>query len=486
IVQAGCASACASNVDCAAAASGATVITCPDAAISPGLINTHEHMTFAASGPYTDTGERYEHRHEWRVGQSGHAAISVPSTSGADYVAWAELRHLLGGATSIVGSGSRPGLLRNLDRAADQEGIAQPAVRIDTFPLADSNAKFVLPPSCAYGTSMVEPADIASVDAYHPHIAEGINARARNEAVCVGPANPAHDITLDKTTFVVGAGMTAADYATLASRGTGLVWSPRSNLTLYGNTAVVTAAHRLGVNIALGTDWLATGSMNLLRELRCADSFNDAYLDGYFSDEDLWKMVTVNAAVETATDDVIGTLAAGRAADISVFRKGGRDGYRAVLEAEAADLVLVVRGGEALYGDESVLASLPNTSGCDTLDVCGTSKRICLAGTGKTLAELQAAVGAVYPAYFCDAPTNEPTCTPLRSAAVSGSTVYNGTPTLDDSDGDGITNASDNCPTVFNPARPMDEGVQADEDDDGDGDACDPCPLTPSTTTCSF
>src|SRR5262249_9053109 len=50
-------------------------ITCPDAAISPGLINTHDHITFTQNQPYNNTGERYEHRHQWRSGQDGHPAI---------------------------------------------------------------------------------------------------------------------------------------------------------------------------------------------------------------------------------------------------------------------------------------------------------------------------------------------------------------------------------------------------------------------------
>jgi hypothetical protein len=44
------------------------------------------------------------------------------------------------------------------------------------------------------------------------------------------------------------------------------------------------------------------------------------------------------------------------------------------------------------------------------------------------------------------------------------------TPTpIEDVDGDGIANADDNCPTVFNPG-------QEDADHDGFGDACDACP----------
>ena len=53
------------------------MITCPDGAISPGLINTHDHITFTQNPPYTDTGERYEHRHEWRKGLDGHTEDSV-------------------------------------------------------------------------------------------------------------------------------------------------------------------------------------------------------------------------------------------------------------------------------------------------------------------------------------------------------------------------------------------------------------------------
>ena len=47
---------------------------------------------------------------------------------------------------------------------------------------------------------------------------------------------------------------------------------------------------------------------------------------------------------------------------------------------------------------------------------------------------------------------------PSRPTAVDGSTVYTGAGVADDSDGDGIPDASDDCPNVFNPIRPMDNG----------------------------
>src|SRR5262249_11703769 len=45
-------------VGCNCATGGETTLTCPDAAISPGLINTHDHITYTQNNPYVTT-ERY-------------------------------------------------------------------------------------------------------------------------------------------------------------------------------------------------------------------------------------------------------------------------------------------------------------------------------------------------------------------------------------------------------------------------------------------
>jgi hypothetical protein len=44
-------------------------------------------------------------------------------------------------------------------------------------------------------------------------------------------------------------------------------------------------------------------------------------------------------------------------------------------------------------------------------------------------------------------------------------------------DGDGVLDGADNCPSMFNPVRPIDNNVQPDDDADGMGDMCDPTPL---------
>ena len=467
-------------VGCDCAAGGETVITCPDGAISPGLINTHDHITFTQNQPYTDTGERYEHRHQWRKGQDGHPKITASGGANADQIKWGELRFLMGGATSIVGSGGQAGLLRNLDLDS-QEGLSQGKVNFDTFPLDDSSGTRK-PSGCSYGAGPTTAADIANDDAYEPHTAEGIDASARNEFLCESSSdNGGNNLLLGKTAMIHGIGLQPADYAAMAQAGTGLIWSPRSNITLYGDTARVTIAQRLGVEIALGTDWMPSGSMNLLRELKCADSLNTNYYH-HFTDVQLWQMVTTNAAAVTATDDVIGLLAAGKVADIAIFKANGKT-FRAVIEADPEDVALVMRGGKTMYGDDAAVTALGSV--CDAVDVCGTGKRVCLMDeVGKTYAALQTAAGSSYPAFQCGTPPNEPTCTPSRPTAVNGSSVYSGVATADDDDGDGLANALDKCPTVFDPVRPVDNGVEGDADGDGVGDACDPCPLDANTSTC--
>ena len=471
-------------VGCNCAAGGETVITCAAATISPGLINTHDHITYTQDAPPVPFAERYDDRQQWREGLEGHTKLVNPGSASNAQISWGELRHLMAGTTSLVGSGGQPGLVRNLDKSGTDEGglSGVGSVYFDTFPLDDTSGTQQTT-NCNYGGTPTTAAGVATDTAYEPHTSEGVDAYAHNEFLCESSATydttapgTSNDIMLAKTSVIHAVGLEPADYALMASAKTGMVWSPRSNVSLYGDTARVTIAARLGVNIALGTDWLPSGSMNLLRELTCADSLNKTYLNGYFTDQDLWSMVTTNAALVTKMSSRIGTLAVGQVGDIAVFANNGKEPFRAVIEAQPQDVALVMRGGVTVYGDETIVSTL--ATGCDTVNVCGTSKGVCVQSeVGMSYTALQAAGGASYPAFACATPTNEPTCTPTRPTAVACSTVYTGATSASDSDGDGIPNASDNCPTVFNPVRPMDNGTQPDADGDGMGDACDPCPL---------
>ena len=459
----------------------ASRIDCPEGVISPGLIDAQQHSTYNHLAPVTDTGERYEHRHQWRLGQDGHTQISTPGGGSTDQRRWNELRALLAGTTSINGSGNASGFVRNLDLAADADALGVTRIRPSTFPLGDSNG-LRLTASCAYANL---PSPTAEVDSWV--IAEGIDASARNEFVCLsGQAMDGVD-SIEAAPQVAMLALGAEDAANLQQRGASVVWSPRYDIRLYADPAPAVLYANSRVPLMLGTRWTLTGSMNILRELRCADEANQTWLDQRFNDRELWRMSTINAARGFHMESAIGALAPGMQADISVFNGAVHGGYRAVIDADPQDVALVLRGGLPMTGRASLLDALGAAS-CESLTVCGAAQKACVSretAAAIDLATLTANNSGGYPLFFCGAPPDEPTCIPQRSSLeVPPMLIYDGQPTVDDSDGDGIANALDNCPLVFNPLRPMDDGAQPDTDGDDIGDACDACPLETGETSC--
>jgi len=483
-----------SGCGCADKAADATWVICKDAVVSPGLIDAHNHVGWLNGKPWVatenqvDPALRWEHRHDWRKGKRGHPFVNV-SGGGAstDQKAFGELRYILTGGTAIFGSGDLSGLMRDLDSTGKGDnGLGQPGAKYDTFPLGDSSGT-QLSSGCKYGNIHNPPG--SSTDAYGPHVAEGIDAEARNEFLCLTKqGSDSKDVLDNRAALIHAVGLRAADYGLMGAKGMKMIWSPRSNVSLYGATADVTLAHKMGVTIGLGVDWLPSGSVNMVRELNCAAYLNDNHYGGYFSDEQLWRMATIGAAKALAMDDAFGSLNVGLAGDLAVFAKAGNKGHSAVVNGKTRDVALVVRGGEVLAGNQSIISALEPT--CESVgDVCGVEKGVCVENTiGKSYADLMKKIGTPnYPLFFCGVPKNEPSCVPARTLkddVVNGSSVYAGKSDPADKDGDGIANDADNCPGIFNPIRPLDNGKQPDTDGDGKGDVCDPCPLTPDSETC--
>ena len=473
----------------------ATEVTCKDSVISPGLINPHDHISFANTPPLPHGTERFEHRHDWRKGINGHKKLTTAGTAGANSIIAAELRFLLSGTTTTAGAGGKDGLIRDVDSAPSMlEGVKMKLVDSETFPLKDSTPPNPFPSASStcsvYAPGRRTAASIANFDGFLPHIAEGVDDAAHLEFLCQSDdATPTFQLLAKQTAIIHGIGVDAPDIAKLHPAQTALIWSPRSNIDLYGNTASVVLYDNLGVQIALGTDWLPSGSMNMSRELKCADDLNTTYFGKHFTDRQLWQMVTQNAAFSIGAQNALGALKAGYAGDVSVFSTGPGKEYRAVIASTPEDVLLVLRGGKVLYGDGELLAQKGlGADTCEDLDVCGVKKKVCAKqdlGT-VSLADLKIEADKIYPLFFCRGmvPTNEPSCAPYRgpTANAANASQYISGITAKDKDGDGVEDAVDNCPTIFNPIRPMDGDKQIDSDGDLIGDACDKCPLAAGET----
>lgn len=456
-------------------AANATVLACPGGIVSPGLINSHDHIWYNHRSPSKLTDERYEHRHQWRLGLEGHTQPDFKRAEADEQIAWGEIRHALSGTTSIAAMGGVPGLVRNLEDSALNGDLERAAAFTTVFPLGDASGT-MLANGCEY-PDVIDPSTFADAGSFQAHVAEGVDLRAANEIACVtGRGVASVDVSSTPSAFVHFISASPNDAVFLRDRDVSVIWSPRSNMALYGHTANVTMLDRLGVNIALSTDWLPSGSMNLLRELRCASDYSKDYLNGHFSHFDLWKMVTINAARSFSLQDELGSIAPGRVADIAIFRDGpASDPFEDLVNASDSDVLLVLRGGRPVAG-RSVLVNAFGTD-CDTLPIalaCGEDIAVCTnSDVGGDLSAILAANQDSYPLMSCGTiPQGEPLCVPSWPGQFDGLAR----PGSDD-DGDGVTNDIDNCPTVFNPPRPMDGSRQSDWDQDAVGDACDENPL---------
>ncbi len=463
------------------AAMTATRLDCPDAVISPGLIDAMGRLGFSANPPHQNVieTERWEHRHDWRRGLNGHSQIVGISGATPNQIRWAELRGLLAGVTSIISTGSegQPGFARNLNRTLDAAELGRPAVSSNSFPLGDSSGN-TLTDSCAYA-SLPGPAGSG------PRIlllADGIDARASNEYRCVsGQAADGVDVMTD-TAVEGGVALGVADLLRMRADGSALIWQPRHQLSVYGDSAPVAEALAIGVPVALSSFWTPSGSPHLGRELACAREFDQSVLGGSLGAGSIWRMATEGGARVAGMSDRIGVLAVGAMADIMIVPMRGLEPHAAVVDAVNRDIELVLRGGLPMFGEAALVTALGG-SDCEPLEVCSQSRRVCVlreTAGAIGLADLQSAAGLSQPLFTCDAPDVERSCRPSRTTPFA----YGGVPAAGDADGDGVADGEDNCPATFNPPRPGSAGMQPDFDGDGEGDACDVCPQFADPSRC--
>jgi cytosine/adenosine deaminase-related metal-dependent hydrolase len=192
----------------------------------------------------------------------------------------------------------------------------------------------------------------------------------------------------------------------MAAAGMSLVWSPQSNVFLYGAGTTLTATANIplamskGINIALAPDWSIGGSQNILDELRFADHVDNAAWGDQISPQELVKMVTTHAARALGLEAVLGSITVGKKADLMIIGGDITKPYEALLAASPADVRLVLVGGVPLYGDKVLQPISQASPGCEDLDICCQPKFACVAtanGTatnklGQTLGEIQSAL----------------------------------------------------------------------------------------------
>ena len=366
--------------------------------IFPALIDAHNHPVYNIF-PTLDLGQTFTNRYQWPNDADYIAFRAVYNSlvdQGLSPQMWkySEARALIEGAGSIQGAF----LNSTWDAYADPKTLAR---NLERFPGRVYSTVFPMSLSAAARQNIKD--DIAGgvYRASVIHLCEGIDASSLAEFYTWQNWG-----MLDSTTAIIhGLACGPAEFAQMADVGAALIWSPFSELTLYGATTYIPAAVAAGVSVSLGPDWCLTGSKGMLSELAVADSLNQASFGGLLSDQDLVEMVTVNAAAAFAREEDLGRIAPGYLADFTVVASGGSSAYRALIDAEPEDVRLVMVEGRALYGSAHLMDALHPGGGLETIMLCdGLARKILfhLDDTGvptsdESLADVTAQLLAAYP-----------------------------------------------------------------------------------------
>lgn len=322
----------------------AAALTCQGVVISPGFVNPHEHLAYSYAFPDPRRAPVYAHRDQWRDGKDGKPRLDdPPRRSDPRTLAWVELRHLVSGTTTIAGGGHVPGLAKNVDRL--QADPLSFVADVNTSPFGSATDRFQgldcgttspLPPPT--------PADYVPADApFVAHVGEGTNCVAALEIESFLRDAAAHPER--KHTIVHGLAVQPAQSERLAALGVAVVWSPRSNLALYGRTLDPAALLGDGVLLALGTDWSPTGSFSMLGELRCADAWARAHGTRPLTGRELWHMATAGGAVALGIRDKTGAIEVGQRADLVILRDPAGRGVDGIARLTVDDVVTVLVDG---------------------------------------------------------------------------------------------------------------------------------------------
>ena len=145
------------------------------------------------------------------------------------------------------------------------------------------------------------------------------------------------------------------DIKKVAKAGASVSWCGFSNMFMFNVTAKVRKMMKEGVNVTIGTDSSATGSANLLAEIKYD---RNLYRNLYGEDlppKRIFEMVTVNSAKAFRMQDKIGTLEEGKLGDILVLRANEDDAYENLVNAEMEDIELLLLCGKPVYGETRFL-----------------------------------------------------------------------------------------------------------------------------------
>ncbi len=322
--------------------------------ILPGLVDLHGHPEWNIFAAWEPPHE-YPNRTVWRTSDEYQTLIKDPWYGLTDdgnnqsrlqlLCRYADIRALIGGTTAVQGaSGKYPAattIVRHVDLAPF--GEANAASLVDPLARGDPTERTQISAGIAAGT----------ITAFYAHLAEGIDTTSRAELQALIDFK----LLTAATVIIHGTALTDRQLGFVHEAGAKLVWSPQSNLRLYGQTTQAATARVLGIPLALGADWLPSGSVSLFAEMQVARRML-ARQAAPITALALVHMVTAGGAKIAGLEPFLGRLDAGRPADILVLERRQEDPYESVCQANRGAVELVMIAGRLLYGRDEWFSAL--------------------------------------------------------------------------------------------------------------------------------
>ncbi len=333
--------------------------------IVPGLIDFHNHLKFNAL-PRAVISSKYNHRRDYREAAVGleKAALEFEELLGAsDELAcyaylFSELKALSGGVTTIQGATGlsqkinpciQSNLVRNIENPEDfyhsDHSIGPKIlniVDIDGWKKDPEKFKLTENPNVFHRIFL--------------HLAEGQLDHTIQERADFLPFvfSQAKRFVLINTI-----GLPMKDYDDLGKQGASFIWSPESNITLYGITNPIPLM--IDFPIGLGSDWSLTGSFSLWEEMQKAYSISQK-LNWNIPPKRIFQMATAGQEI---LDLPIGELKVGHFADfflVSQKKERPENPYEYLLtQASRKHIKLVVIDGKPIYGSYRAIKDIdPN------------------------------------------------------------------------------------------------------------------------------
>lgn len=320
--------------------------------IFPGLIELHNHLSYNILRLW-QVPKKYTNRDQWAGTAEYRKSISGPmnilgKTPGfvEAIVRYVECKCLTGGVTTSQGIA----LFSNNGIQKYYRGVVRNVENTDDAGLPEALAK-------------ISDVESASIEAFFQrlkkqhclllHLSEGTDAAARQHF---------NDLKLKNGNWAINEALTgihcvalkAADFKKMQAGKASVVWSPLSNLLLYGQTANIKQAVKNKLLVGIGSDWSPSGSKNLFGELKVARLVSKE-LGIWEDDADIIALATINAARILKWDKLLGSIEDGKRADLMVTDGVNGDAYANFLNRSEAAISLVVINGFPRYGYASLM-----------------------------------------------------------------------------------------------------------------------------------